>query len=304
MHNLLILSQQADEYRVLIEEARLPGLLIFTKPASEINIVFGETGLIKSTLASLPALTWVQTTSAGVEALMDSSLRRDYTLTNARDVFGRLMREYVFGYLLAHERQIFSRFADQQAKRWNHARPGVLHGRTLGLLGVGSIGVELARMAKFLHMNVHGYTRSSKASPDIDVYFHGKDILKFASGVDYLISVLPNTPGTRKIVNMDVLKALPRHALFMNVGRGATLDEDALVRALNEKVIAGAVLDVFEQEPVPPEHPFWTTPDLLMTFHTSAPSWPEDLAKVFIENYKLFVEGRPLKHLVDFDRGY
>jgi phosphoglycerate dehydrogenase-like enzyme len=304
MHNLLILSRQADEYRALIEEARLPELSIFTKPNTEIDIVFGETGLIRDALASLPALTWVQTTSAGVEALMDSPLRRDYTLTNARDVFGRLMREYVFGYLLAHERQIFSRFADQQAKRWNHARPGVLYGKTLGLLGVGSIGAELARMGKFLGMNVHGYTRGSQSCSDIDAYFHGRDVLKFASGLDYLVTVLPNTPDTRRIVNADVLNVLPRHTLFMNIGRGSAVDEGALVAALNEKKIAGAVLDVFEEEPVPQDHPFWTTPNLLMTFHTSAPSWPEDLAKVFIENYKLFVQGKPLKHLVDFDRGY
>jgi phosphoglycerate dehydrogenase-like enzyme len=304
MHKLLILSREADEYRALIEEARLPGLSIFTKPDPEIDILFGETGLIKGTLASLPALAWVQTTSAGVEALMDPSLRRDYTLTNARDVFGRLMREYVFGYLLAHEREIFSRFADQQAGRWNHAKPGVLYGKTLGLLGVGSIGAELARMAKFFHMRVHGYTRGSTFSPDIDTYFHGKDILKFASGLDYLVSVLPNTTGTRKIVDADVLNALPRHALFMNVGRGSTVDEEALVIALNQKKIAGAVLDVFEKEPLPADHPFWGTPNLWMTFHTSAPSWPEDLANVFIENYKLFHAGHPLKHLVDFERGY
>src|SRR5690348_11841733 len=130
MHKLLIASRQADEYRALIEEAHLPELSIFTKPDSEVDIVFGETGLIKDVLASLPALSWVQTTSAGVEALMDPSLRHDYTLSNARDVFGRLMREYVFGYLLNHEREMFSRFEDQQAKRWNHAKPGVLYGKT------------------------------------------------------------------------------------------------------------------------------------------------------------------------------
>jgi phosphoglycerate dehydrogenase-like enzyme len=122
--------------------------------------------------------------------------------------------------------------------------------------------------------------------------------------LDYLVSVLPNTHGTQKLVNASVFEALPAHAVFMNVGRGASVDEQALVDALHQNKIAAAILDVFEQEPVPQESPLWTTPNLLMTFHTSAPSLPEDLAKLFIENYKLFHAGIPLKHQVDFEKGY
>jgi phosphoglycerate dehydrogenase-like enzyme len=304
MHKLLILSRQVEAYRALIEEAQLPDLVITSMPDDEADIVFGETGMIKDALASLPALAWVQSTSAGVETLMDPALRRDYILTNARDVFGRLMSEYVIGYLLAHERQIFKRFADQQAREWDHSISGVLYGKTIGLLGVGSIGAELARTAKFFEMKVWGYTRKSKTSPHVDRYYHDGDLLEFAKGLDYLVSILPNTKETRKIVDANLLGALPPHALFINVGRGSAVDETALIDALNQHQIAGAVLDVFEQEPLPQEHPFWSTPNLLMTFHTSAPSLPEDLAKVFIENYKLFAEGKPLKHLVDFKRGY
>ena len=323
MHKLLILSEQEKRYRSLIESAHLPDLIIESTLTPEVDIVFGAPSLIKDALASLPALTWVQTTSAGVETLMDSSLRRDYVLTNARNVFGKLMSEYVFGYLLAHERQIFRQFADQKAKHWNHENTGVLYGKTIGLLGVGSIGAELARTAKFFEMTVHGYTRSSETSQYIAKYFHpmesdGKPSVQkhtpsghlasalqnFANGLDYLVSVLPNTQETRKIVNADMLNALPPHALFINVGRGSAVDETALLDALNQNKIAGAVLDVFEQEPLPKEHPFWTTQNLLMTFHTSAPSLPEDIAKLFIENYMLFNEDKPLKYQVDFKRGY
>ena len=313
MHKLLILSNEADTYRALLEKARLPDLTIELTPTSDVDIVFGETGLIKDALASLPALTWVQATPAGVEALIDSSLRRDYVLTNARNVFGKLMSEYVFGYLLAHERQIFGRFADQKAKNWNHENTGVLYGKTIGLLGVGSIGAELARTAKFFEMTVHGYTRSSETSKHVDMYFHPLEsdsslalrvLSNFANGLDYLVSVLPNTQETRKIVNADLLNALAPRSIFINVGRGSAVDETALLDALNQNKIAGAVLDVFEQEPLPTDHPFWTTKNLIMTFHSSAPSLPEDLAKVFIENYMLFNEGKPLKYQVDFERGY
>jgi phosphoglycerate dehydrogenase-like enzyme len=308
MHKLLILSDLTDQYRRLIEEAHLPDLIIESTLTPNTDIVLGSPALIKDALASLPALSWVQSTAAGVETLMNPSLRRDYTLTNARDVFGKLMTEYVFGYLLAHERQIFQRFKDQQNRHWNGAKLGVLYGKTIGLLGVGSIGSEVARVAKFFEMNVHGYTRESEESTHVDRYFHPVEsdslLSVFAKDLDYLVSVLPNTQGTHKIVNADLLNALPSHALFINVGRGSAVDESALLNALNQNKLAGAVLDVFEQEPLPKDHPFWTTPNLLMTFHTSAPSLPEDLAKLFIENYKLFHTGQPLKHQVDFDKGY
>ena len=127
---------------------------------------------------------------------------------------------------------------------------------------------------------------------------------KFASGLDYLVSVLPNTLDTRKAVGTELLNTLPSHAVFINVGRGSAVDESALIEALNQNKIAGAVLDVFEQEPLPIEHPFWTIPNLLMTFHTSAPSFPDDIVKIFIENYELFNTGKSLKYQVDFERGY
>jgi phosphoglycerate dehydrogenase-like enzyme len=225
------------------------------------------------------------------------------------------MSEYVIGYLLAHERKIFKRFEDQKNKLWDETETGTLLGKTIGLLGVGSIGAEVARAAKFFGMNVRGYTRGSETSSHVDKYFHalspllagegqGEGILDFANGLDYLVNILPNTVDTRKIINADLLNALPSHALVINVGRGNAVDESALIEALNQNKIAGAVLDVFEREPLPKDHPFWTTPNLLMTFHTAAPSLAEDISKIFIENYKLFNEGKPLKYQVDFEKGY
>ena len=127
---------------------------------------------------------------------------------------------------------------------------------------------------------------------------------RFAHGLDYLVNILPNTKDTRKIINAELLNALPPHALVINVGRGPAVDESALIEALNENRIAGAVLDVFEKEPLPKDHPFWTTPNLLMTFHTAAPSLAEDISNLFFENYELFLEGQPLMYQVDFEKGY
>jgi phosphoglycerate dehydrogenase-like enzyme len=304
MPKFLILSSEAESYRNLIEAEKLPDLNWASAPASDVDIVLGEPSLIKLTLDPLPALSWVQSIWAGVEPLLDPTLRRDYILTNARGVFGGLMSEFVIGYMLLHERRMLQKLEAQRNNHWDDADTGTLRGKTLGLLGVGSIGAELAHTAKFFGMTVRGYTRESETSPHVDAYYHGENLLKFADRLDYLVSILPNTKDTRKIINADLLNALPSHALFINVGRGTAVDESALIDALNRNRIAGAVLDVFEKEPLPKDHPFWTTPNLLMTFHTSAPSLPEDITKVFIENYKLFIEGKPLKYQVDFERGY
>lgn len=304
MPKLLILSQHADEYTRLIQSAALPELEMTTQPAENCEIVFGEPNLIRDALPRLPRLQWVQSMWAGVEPLLGAAARRDYVLTNARGVFGGLMSEFVFGYLLAHERKIFQRHEAQKNKIWDHSPTGTLQGKTIGLLGVGSIGAELALTAKFFGMNTRGYTKESETSNHVDIYYHGADVRAFASKLDYLVGVLPNTMDTRNFINRDLLGALPPHALLINVGRGQTLDEYALLEALNQNKIAGAVLDVFAQEPLPQDHPFWTTPNLRMTFHTSAPSFPKDITQIFIENYLLYIEGKPLKYQVDFKRGY
>ena len=304
MHKLLILAQDGNKYRALIEEAQLDQLEFATQPAADVDIVLGEPSLIKAALESLSALSWAQSIWAGVEPLLDPAARRDYILTNARGVFGKLMSEYIVGYLLAHERKMFQRIEAQKNQHWEDSDTGTLRGKIIGLLGVGSIGAEVARTAKFFGMTVRGYTISSEASEHVDMYYHGNDLLKFSKGLDYLVNILPNTSETRKLINADLLNSLPPHALLINVGRGSAVDESALTEALNHNRIAGAVLDVFEQEPLPKDHPFWTIPNLRMTFHTAAPSLAEDITKLFIENYRLFNEGKPVKYQVDFERGY
>jgi phosphoglycerate dehydrogenase-like enzyme len=313
MSRILILTRYADECRRLVESAGLPGVekLAATRVVQDalamgddFDTVFGEPSLVRDLLPSLPRLRWVQSIWAGVEPLLDPALRRDYLLTNARGVFGGLMSEYVFGYLLFHERRILQRYQAQQEHRWESTLTGRLYGKTIGLLGVGSIGSALAHTARFFGMQVHGYTRSSESCPDVEAYYHGAALEEFARGLDYLVCVLPQTDATRHIVDASLLACLPPHAVFINAGRGAAVDEPALAEALRNGRLALAVLDVFEQEPLPPGHVFWTIPNLFMTFHTSGPSLPSDLAAIFIENYRRYVGGQPLLYGIDFERGY
>jgi len=310
-HSLLVLSRHADAYARLVESAHLPDLSIAAHadpaalPSPEIyDLVLGEPSLIRQALPRLTALCWVQATWAGVEPLLDPSLRRDYLLTNARGVFGSLMSEYVFGYLLARERLIFEKRASQAEGKWDTTHPGTLRGKQIGLLGVGSIGSALARTAQHFGMRVKGYTRASEGCPDVDAYFHGDQRGAFASDLDYLVSIMPNTTATAHLVDAALLAALPPRAVFVNPGRGSVVDEAALADALQSGRLAGAVLDVFQQEPLPPDHVLWRTPNVLITSHTAALSVPADIAPVFIDNYRRLVSGQSLRYRVDFETGY
>ncbi len=311
-HTLLIASRHADAYRSLVEAARLPDLTIVSATnrseaaarAAECDVAFGEPSILKDVIGTMPALRWVQATWSGVEPLLAAGMRRDYVLTNARGVFGGLMSEYVFGYMLARERLIFERYAAQQQGRWDKTAPGTLRGKSFGLLGVGSIGAALARTARHFGMRVKGYTRGSEGCHDVDEYFHGSDLAPFASDLDYLVSVVPNTNQTRHLVGPRLLAALPQRAVFINPGRGSTVDEAALSDALQNGRLAAAVLDVFVDEPLPPDHVFWRTPNVFITGHTAALSLPADIAPVFVDNYRRLVRGEPLVYQVDFERGY
>jgi len=303
---LLLLTKNNDRqaYFDILSSAHLPKLEIVASAAPLVELVFGEPSLIRNHLGHLPALKWAQATWAGVEPLLDTSLKRDYILTNARGVFGSLMSEYVFGYLLLLERRILKRLEAQKQSRWEPSLPGSLHGKTIGLLGVGSIGAHLAETARHFGMTVRGYTRASETCGQVDRYYHGDDLIAFAEGLDVLVNVLPNTSATRKIVDGRLLAALTAQAVLINVGRGSTLDENALLEALRHNKLAAAVLDVFEHEPLPTEHPFSQAENLFITSHTAAPSFPRDIAGLFIENYHRYFEGLPLKYQVNFELGY
>jgi len=312
VHSLLILSRRARDYDSLIAAAALPELAVTSTGdladalprAAEFDLALGEPSLLRQVLPSLTALRWIQATWAGVEPLLDPALRRDYTLTNARGVFGGLMSEYVFAYLLAHERHLLDKYRAQLEGRWDPAPHGTLRGKQIGLLGVGTIGAAIARTAKHFGMRVKGYTRGSEASADVDAYFHGDRLRDFAADLDYVVAVMPATARTRHLVDDDFLRALPPRAVFVNPGRGGVVNEPALAAALQEGRLAAAVLDVFQQEPLPADHVFWRTPNLLITAHTAALSIPEDIAPVFIDNYRRLLRGEPLLHRVDFEQEY
>jgi len=311
-HRILILSTRAADYARLLGDNVLPNSEIHvgadgTAVAEWLDrcpIVLADPPLVRPLLPKLSALRWLQSTYAGVETLIAPGLRRDYVLTNARGAFGDLMAEYVLGYLIMHERLGWQRFLAQREGRWDATSPGRLRGKTLGLVGVGSIGADIARVAKCFALRTLGYTRASEGCPFIDHYFHGGELASMATQCDYLVCSLPNTNASYHLIDAIVLAALPPHAVLVNVGRGSTVDEAALVAALQSGRLAGAVLDVFTAEPLPAEHPLWTLPTTIITSHTSALSYPEDIAPIFADNYRRFIAGETLRNVVDFEHGY
>jgi len=313
MNKLLILSKNASEYASIINNVGLEQLEIYafedltkTKTVCEkINIVLGDPDLILQALPELDHLQWVQSTWAGVRLLAEKGRRKNYILTGVKNVFGSIMSEYIICYMLMNERKALRRFASQQKKIWDTTRPGQLKNKNIGILGVGSIGMAIARTAKFFQMNTKGYSRNPVSSEFIDKgYGQGDSLQDFVRDLDYLVSVLPDTPATNNLLDESIFKAMKPHAILLNVGRGNVLDEAALVKAVNKGYISGAVLDVFKEEPLPKTHPFWSTPGITITAHTSAISFHQDIAPIFIENYQRFQLGKPLKYVVDLNLGY
>ncbi len=312
-NNLLIISRDAAAYNRLIQTHHLPNLRIaaathsVTKAleyAGACHIIFGDPHLVSQLLPTAGNLHWVQSTWAGVTPLLGVNPCQPILITGIKGAYGPLMREYVLAYMLMHERRILIRYEHQRHHRWHAETPGALKGKYIGLLGVGSIGSDVARGAKALDMRTHGFTRNSHSCKYIDRYFHGDQLIEFVAGLDYLVCLLPETPATTGLIDRTLLSAMRPGAVLINAGRGNTIDQDALVWALNTGRISSAVLDVFQQEPLPAEHIFWETPNMIITSHTAAMSIPEDIANIFIDNYNRLINGAPLVGLIDVARGY
>jgi phosphoglycerate dehydrogenase-like enzyme len=267
------------------------------------TVLFGNPEMIAEVLPQLPNIDWVQSTWAGVTPLIELD-RRDYTLTGVKDVFGPQISEYVIGYLLAHELKVLERFDQQRKGNWFATPSGSLHGKHLGVMGTGTIGAHIAHVAKQFGIRVTGLSRSGSPSVDFDDVLPVTELQEFLGDLDYLVSTLPKAPGTDKLLDATAFAELPAHAYLVNVGRGNVVDEEALIAALENDQIAGATLDVFNEEPITTGSPLWHAPNLMITAHIAALSHPALIVPVFLENLRRHREGRALNYVIDFNKGY
>ncbi|UTA49025.1 D-2-hydroxyacid dehydrogenase [Simiduia sp. 21SJ11W-1] len=275
----------------------------------EVDIVCGKPAWLAPHLHLAQKLRWLQSTFAGVEPLMVAGLPRNYQLTGVKGIFGPLMREYVFGKLLEIFRHFGCYHRQQQQTLWRpHAYQG-LAGRTLMVVGLGSIGAELVHTGQHFGMRTLGVNSTGQSGLPLDGCYALDDLQQGVgsdalASADAIVFALPGTPALTGVVDAQFLKALKPGAVLVNVGRGQLIDERALLAALKAGQLQAAVLDVFTQEPLPEDHPFWRAPNLHLTPHISALTFTADIARIFADNYQRFQAGKPLLHAIDFARGY
>jgi phosphoglycerate dehydrogenase-like enzyme len=309
--DVLILAPDAGAYLPLLGELAAAGVRLQTAESAQRAlevyagqaVVLGQPDLVAAVLERLPQVRWVQSTWAGVRPLLKLE-RRDYLLSGVRDVFGPQMAEYVFGHLLALELRLAERRERQRRREWWAAKSGSLPGKSLGVMGTGSIGRHIAALGRAFGMRVIGYSRGGAPIEGFDRVFASGALNEFLAEPDYLVCVLPDTPETTRLLDEDRLRRLRPGCVLLNVGRGNLIDEQALAAALQRGGLAGAVLDVFEREPLPADSPLWDAPGLVLTAHVAAHSRPADIARIFRANYNRYRAGQTLDHLVDFGRGY
>ncbi|MFP3912913.1 MAG: D-2-hydroxyacid dehydrogenase [Desulfobacteraceae bacterium] len=312
-HNkLLILTETPERFAALIKTRGFDDLECMVCHTTEeallhvqdCTIILGEPKRIAPLLNGAKNLKWVQSTYAGTEPLMSPGMRTDYLLTNIRGIFGPLMSEYVFAHILALERHLFQVRENQKERYWQEIPYRSLEGTCLGICGVGSIGRHIAGTAKHFKMEVWGFKRTKEGVPGVDRIFTGEEFKEFLAHPEYVVITLPETPHTRHLFDHEAFGCMHPSAVLINVGRGPIVSERALIHALKKNQIRGAVLDVFEEEPLPKESPLWELPTLLITPHNAAISFPQPVVEIFVENYRRFKAGEPLQNRVDFKRGY
>jgi phosphoglycerate dehydrogenase-like enzyme len=295
-----LLRQAAPELQVLTsgDSAEL------ARQAADCPIWLGQPDLLATLLRQGHQPQWLQSTWAGITPLLADGLRRDYRLTRAVGIFGQVMAEYVLTYMLGHEREVLARLVSQVERKWDNRLGQSLAGRKVLIVGTGDIGLTVAQFLLPFGVELYGIASTAREQAPFVEIGALTDLSRLVGEVDYVINLLPNTPNTHDLYDAALFRQFKPTGLFINVGRGVAVVDADLVEALKEGHLAGAVIDVCRQEPLPQRHPFWTAWGLLLTGHSSAPTSPSMMVNLFVENLRAYQAGETLRGEVDFNRGY
>jgi phosphoglycerate dehydrogenase-like enzyme len=277
------------------------------------EVLFGVPGDsaddLAEVVAGLPGLRWVHATSAGAgeqvrRAGLPAEALERVAITTSSGVHAVPLAEFAIFGLLAVAKDLPRLIEDQRARAWPEVRQPFreLSGQTLFLVGLGEIGREVARLGKALGMRTVGFRRTEGPPPEWVDEVHGPQRLaELAGRADAMVVSLPLTDQTAGLIDRATIERLPPGCIFVNIGRGAVVDEPALVDALRDRRIAGAVLDVFATEPLPADSPLWTLPNVLVTPHAAALSARENerITELFVDNLRRYLDGQPLRNLVE-----
>src|SRR5687767_13296676 len=258
-------------------------------------------------LKRMPRLRWIQAMTAGVESWLESpDLPKDVTLSCARGSHRISMPENILGALFHLTKPYMAISLDQRESRWTRRVSVPLAGKTLGILGLGAIGQELARKASALELRVIGTKRTPAPLPHVEHVYAQEETDEVLAASDFVLLLLPTTNETENFVDAKRLRAMKPTAWLLNFARGALIVDADLIAAVQSKTIAGAILDVFREEPLPATHPFWKTEGILVLPHIGGghPDRRAIVAEMFAENARRYLEGKPLDALVDRKRGY
>ena len=277
---------------------------------AEVEVLYGWVQQTpRNLLARAPRLKWIQVMSAGVDQLSDDIRRSPVTVTNVSGIHGIAIGEFVLEIMLMFAKRAPLCFQLKQEKRFDRFFPDTLRGRTVGIIGLGHIGREVARLAKAFGMRVMATRRSAREGSRArytDIVYPRDQLTDMLGQSDFVVLALPLTRETAGLIGERQLRAMKPGAYLVNVARGAVIDEGALIRALEENWIAGAGLDVFSTEPLPRDSRLWELPNVIMSPHVSGgmPDYMERTMEVFCENLKRYLTGKKLRHVVHKERGY
>jgi D-2-hydroxyacid dehydrogenase (NADP+) len=254
-------------------------------------------------------LRWVQAWGAGVEQMpFDAFAERNIILTNASGVHAYPISETVLAMMLAFTRNIHLTMRNQVNKKWQWiGNMEEIHGKVIGLVGVGAIGEEIAKLTRAFGMRVLGVRKSGQSSPYVDCMYDIQGLDKVLQESDFIVMSLPLTKDTHSLMDHTRFQQMKSSAMFINVGRGQTTVTEALIEALQNRIIAGAGLDVFEQEPLPESSPLWEMDNVILTPHNSGNSihYNDRAVEIFVSNLKDYAAGRePLLNKVNLASQY
>lgn len=276
--------------------------------SADVIVTYGE-DLTAEDIDAAENVQWIMVASAGIEKLPHQAIKnRDITVSNVKGIHKIPMAESVLAHLLSLQRSLPSIYQNQRNQDWNRKVGSVeLNDSTALILGPGAIGSEIGRLLQAFGVNTIGCNRSGTQAPYMAEMISFEEILEKLSQADYVISVLPSTPETKYLLKEEHFKAMKKTAIFMNFGRGDLVADAVLLDALQKEEIASAVLDVFEQEPLPENHLYWTMDNVVVSPHISSKSgkYVERTLDIFMPNLKNWLVNRTVPtNLVDMEKGY
>lgn len=302
--NVLILGkdQDAHEYKSYLT-ADFPEVNFFSaREESEVGDFIEKADILvcmrisDALLARARNLKWIQSMLAGTNYIEEQptfQARQEIILTSSRGIHGPQLSELCIMFMIAMNRK-FPQFVRNQERRvWERWPTTLLYNKKVGILGVGVIGEAIARKCKAFEMTVLGVDVIQRKVDAVDEFYGLDELYKVAAEVDYFVTVVPAMPENEKMLNADFFSRMKPTAFFINLGRGEVVDDDALIEVLKARKIAGAALDVFWQEPLPADSPFWGLDNLIITPHIAGMSdiYVQQAVKIFQENLRRYLQG-------------